>query len=223
MNTSFLPSAITLNQLVETAKTNLSLCPSSVLHEITKFEVKVIHTLGPALTSSHLTAIKFLENTPNQIKVILHDTFEDILRLSVSETDALALLPSAYADVNKFFMHKHFKLVGCFCSDTPPYHIAWSKKRTNPLLTDNNKPMKIATHPAPADLISRLLPNNLEYIEKLYHSTTSSAYATIDGEADMALCNLETINKLDLNYSSKGVVINMTWNLFALSSKFSDI
>lgn len=181
-------------------------------------QVKSIHTLGPRFTSSHLAAIELMRRANCELAIELHETFDDILRLHPGEdvSSVLALVPSAYAGANHFFMSERTELVGCVCIDTPPYHLAWQRGRRNPFL-DATGEIAIATHPAPIHLIRRLLNADIQYRTVCYNSTVLSAIAANRGETDAALCNLNTINIYGMEYSPGGIPINMTWNLFLVA------
>lgn len=197
--------------------TALRLSLSSLYSSVAMKEAREIHTLGPALTSSHLTALALVKYSGVPLDILLHQEFEDILARDFGE-GALALVPSAYAGIDRFFMSERTSLVGCFCSDTPPYHLAWPKSSVNPLNTAKRE-ICIASHPAPIGLIPRLLPHQFPYRVALYPSTVSSAQAVENGEADVALCNSSTIRQMNMDRSSSGITIHMSWNLFALQSE----
>lgn len=176
-----------------------------------------IHTLGPALTSSHLAAQALVQRAGAELEIVLHNTFDEIHALRPrSDVGALALVPSAYANANHFFMSPRAVLVGCFCSDTPPYHLAWPGTAGDPLQNPGRE-IHIASHPAPIGLLPRLLPKDARYRLSLYHSTVLSARAARKGETDAALCNLDTIKAFGLRHARAGITISMTWNLFALN------
>ncbi|GKQ29501.1 hypothetical protein PSTH1771_26315 [Pseudomonas syringae pv. theae] len=113
-------------------------------------------------------------------------------------------------------MSERTVLIGCVCIDTPPYHLAWRRGRRNPFLFEKGE-ISIATHPAPINLIKRLLLGGIKYKPVCYNSTVLSAMAANRGETDAALCNLDTINTYDMEYDPHGIPINMTWNLFLVT------
>lgn len=181
-------------------------------------QVKSIHTLGPQFTSSHLAAIELMRRAKCDLAIELHERFENILQLAPDGeiSSALALVPSAYAGANNFFMSEKTVLIGCVCIDTPPYHLAWRRGRQNPFLYGTGE-VSIATHPAPINLIKRLLVGDIKYKPVCYNSTVLSAIAANRGETDAALCNLNTINTYGMEYSPDGIPINMTWSLFLVT------
>lgn len=182
-----------------------------------QIEVATIHTLGPASTSSHITAVAVQSHLFPNVGIVLHDTFESIFRWEQSGECRIVLVPSAYAGANAFFMNASMRLIGCFCHDTPPYHLAWSAEKAEPSAVAP-KPLRVATHPAPIGLLPQLLPPDTEYTLVLCQSTVAAALLMLTGEADFALCNQRTIERLKLNARSANVVINMTWNLFLQSA-----
>jgi hypothetical protein len=178
-----------------------------------------VHTLGPESTSSHLAARHFMAAMSLELAIVLHDKFEDILNGDRQVRGRLVIVPSAFAGAHKFFMAEDIELIGCFCHDTPPYHVAW--RRGAGTLRDGVDPERscamplIASHPAPVDLIPRILPAGSRFRVAHYCSTVAAARAVLVNDADMALCNLSTIAEFGLESSGVGIVIQMTWNVFA--------
>lgn len=205
-----------ISDIVTQLSPSMNTCLSSGISN-SDCQVKSIHTLGPRFTSSHLAAIELMRRADCELAVELHETFDDILRLRPSGdvSSVLALVPSAYAGANNFFMSERTELIGCVCIDTPPYHLAWQRGRRNPFL-DEASEVSIATHPAPINLIRRLLGEDIRYRTVCYNSTVLSAIAANRGETDAALCNLDTINTYGMACSPDGISINMTWNLFVV-------
>ena len=176
--------------------------------------IERINTLGPSNTSSHIAAMALISAAGLDLDISLYRSFEQILDGTInSNGNALVIVPSAYSGIDAFFMSPRTSLIGCFYHDTPPYHIAW-RQGDSPLTT--GKRLIVATHPAPIGLLSRLLPGSISYDILSFHSTVAAAEAVMGGGADIALCNLETIKFLKMEYMALGVPINMTWNIFIL-------
>ncbi|MFN3685721.1 hypothetical protein [Salinarimonas sp.] len=151
-----------------------------------------------------------------QIEIVLHERFESIIESAAVRERRLgasiAIVPSAFEGANGFFMSARMKLLGCFCHDTPPYHVAWDPARPDPLR--NASPIRVATHPAPIGLLPRILGNDTKYEVETFNSTVAAANAALQGEVDAALCNLETIRARRMAYHPVGIAIAMSWNLF---------
>jgi hypothetical protein len=211
-----------LGDLLAGAASRLSLAPS--FDGVSHAPLAAVHTLGPEHTSSHLASLALLRSAgiDRDVAIVLHDRFEDILVHDVRGDDVgpavrLALVPSAFAGANEFFMSARTRLVGCFCHDTPPYHLAWPATRADPL--QDGAAVRVATHPAPIGLLSRLMRRGVTYEVAPYVSTVAAAGAALAGEADVALCNLETIRERRMAHDPRGVVIAMSWNLFLVGAE----
>ncbi|WP_372426697.1 hypothetical protein [Salinarimonas chemoclinalis] len=214
------PTHPTLEALLAGAARRLSLAPSFVharLDGPLHAPLAAVHTLGPDRTSSHLATVDLLETAGLDVEIVLHDRFEDILdtaerRLHPATEARLAIVPSAFAGASAFFMSARTRLVGCFCHDTPPYHLAWPASRPDPLR--EGAAVRVATHPAPVGLLDRLMRRGVRWEVAPYVSTVAAAGAALAGEADVALCNLETIRARRMAHDPRGVPIAMSWNLF---------
>ena len=150
--------------------------------------LRAINTLGPDSTSSHLTAKFLLQGAASKPEIVLHDSFEAILKAAEhTPCNELAIVPSAFRGVDAFFMSANCEFLGCFFNSTPPYHFAW-KPGENPL--SNDSAIKIATHPAPIGMIRRLLRHrkNWELVEA--PSTVAAANKVLSGECQVAFCNV---------------------------------
>lgn len=210
-------SRVDVARLLESEKLKVARAPS--FFGGADFFVDAMHTLGPENTSSHIAAQALSHNICENIEIKLYPQFEMILDSIASLKSGnlgahLALVPSAYAGIDRFFMSQHTRLVGCFCFDTPPYHLAWSASQIDPLAP--NATIRVATHPAPITLLPQLVPAGVRYEISSCPSTVAAANAALVGEADVALCNLETIHAQHMAHHPKGIAIAMTWNLFLL-------
>lgn len=178
-----------------------------------------LRTLGLESTGSHIAAKHFLAVMSREMPIVLHEDFQDALRGDARDGGRLIIVPSAFAGANTFFMDARLEVIGCFCHDTPPYHLAWRSGEGGVFggsgsAQPESGPL-IASHPAPVDLIPRILPVGSRYRVAHRRSTAAAARAVLTREADMALCNLATIEELGLEHSTTGIVIQMTWNVFA--------
>lgn len=184
------------------------------LRESLDIPLRAINTLGPDLTSSHLTAKFLLQGVESKPEIILHDTFEEILKIAGQmPSNELAIVPSAFRGVDAFFMSENCDFLGCFFHPTPPYHFAWNPGQ-DPFKDESH--IKIATHPAPIGMIHRLLKlrRNWELVETT--STVAAANKVLSGECQVAFCNYTTAVHLGLVVSKYGEPIKMPWNLFLM-------
>lgn len=176
--------------------------------------IRAINTLGSDSTSSHLTAKFLLQGVASKPEIVLHDTFEAILKAAEgTPCNELAIVPSAFRGVDAFFMSENCEFLGCFFNSTPPYHFAW-KPGDDPFV--NELHIKIATHPAPIGMIRRLLRHrkNWELVEA--PSTVAAANKVLSSECQVAFCNYTTARKLGLVISKTGEPIKMSWNIFLM-------
>ncbi|MGW4107317.1 hypothetical protein ACWEGV_30565, partial [Streptomyces sp. NPDC004976] len=82
----------------------------------------VLGTLGPAGTSSDLTA-RYLA-AEHGLSVELFRTFDEVLDQLLLEKLDFALVPSAYAGLTRFHWHRDLRLRAFFPRATPEYGIA---------------------------------------------------------------------------------------------------
>lgn len=176
----------------------------------------ILRTLGPELTSSAYCATAVTHAGALQCRgITLHPTFEEILEIVEDDGQSLALVPNAYAGVNEFYMSTRLSLIASLVLDTPLYGIA---ARTEGYL-DLNHPAKdkyiVSTHPAPARLISQLLPVGVPFEIITTDSTVAAAERVADGKADMCLSNIKAIKDAGLHPITAMRPITMLWSVFA--------
>lgn len=171
-----------------------------------------IHTLGSSGTSSEYASQFFhrwmSENYSNSYHdIYLHDSYE-LARNNIKDNKGLLIVANAYPKINDFYMDIRLKLLATFFYDTPLYGLVANKE-----LPD--RPLKIASHPAPIPLIGELLPDDLrikKVIEK--SSTSASALAVVSGEVDVALTTEIAARIHKLKFISRTRPIHMLWSVF---------
>ncbi|CAI1596259.1 type 2 periplasmic-binding domain-containing protein [Serratia ficaria] len=172
-----------------------------------------IHTLGPAGTSSEYASQFFHhwmnENHAQSIHAIYLNNSYETARNKLKDEKGLLIVANAYPKINEFYMDVSLKLLATFLYDTPLYGLV-----TNKALPD--RPLYIASHPAPIPLIEELLPAGLR-IEKIVEmpSTSAAAQAVVSGEVDMALTTEIAARIHALNFISRTRPIHMLWSVFA--------
>lgn len=176
----------------------------------------ILRTLGPELTSSAYCAKAVTHAGALECSgIALHPSFEEILEFVEDDGQSLALVPNAYAGINEFYMSLRLSLIASLVLDTPPYGIA---ARTKEYL-DLNHPSKdkyiVSTHPAPARLISQLLPASVQFEIITTGSTVAAAERVADGKADLCLSNIKAIKDAGLHPITSMRPITMLWSVFA--------
>ncbi len=172
-----------------------------------------VHTLGPAGTSSEY-ASQFFHNWMNKNyaeschEIHLNNSYE-LARNNVKHEKGLLIVANAYPKINDFYMDTSLKLLATFLYDTPLYGLVANKQ-----LPD--RPLYIASHPAPVPLIEELLPAGLR-IARIVEmpSTSAAAQAVSSGEVDMALTTEIAARLHALEFVSKTRPIHMLWSVFA--------
>lgn len=172
-----------------------------------------IHTLGPSGTSSEY-ASKFFHSwmsknyTNSSHGIHLNDSYE-LARNNIKEMKGILIVANAYPKINDFYMDTRLQLLATFLYDTPLYGIV-----SNSALPQ--RPLSIATHPAPIPLIEELLPDGM-LIEKIIEmpSTSAAAKAVLSGEADVALTTEIAAKLHKLKFISRTRPIHMLWSVFA--------
>ena len=173
----------------------------------------VLATLGPAGTSSEAATLwlaKDLGLREPSDRVLLCPSYEAAQQAVLDGEAARLVVANAYSASNRFYMDARLRLERAFVYDTPTYGIAARPGRTLPL-----RP-RVVTHPAPEQLIPRLLPAG--YLpERIEHvaSTSTAAIRVAEGSADLALTTSPAAHLHDLSFVSPRRAIRMLWSVFA--------
>ncbi|MBH1929768.1 prephenate dehydratase domain-containing protein [Serratia rubidaea] len=172
-----------------------------------------VHTLGPEGTSSEFAAKYFYGWMNNNYASSHHDIYlnasYEAARDNVDHERGLLVVANAYHGINTFYMDTRLKLLATFLYDTPLYGLAVKK-------SPPEKPLYIASHPAPIPLIKELLPAGLKVARIVeMASTSAAAQAVVDGEVDMALTTEIAARLHRLEFISRTRPIHMLWSVFA--------
>ncbi|NGN63422.1 hypothetical protein G5C51_05830 [Streptomyces sp. A7024] len=125
-------------------------------------------------------------------------------------------MANAYREINPFYMDPEVELAGVFVMDTPLYGIA--KLRGGGPVPDSPT---IASHPAPEPIIAQLLPDRHVTYKVLHQdSTSTAAYAVVDGIADLALTTVPAAQLHGLEFISGTRPIRMVWSVFTRATQF---
>ncbi|HBV39712.1 MAG TPA: bacilysin biosynthesis protein BacA [Erwinia sp.] len=171
-----------------------------------------VHTLGPAGTSSEYASQFFCswmnEKYDRSLHALQLDNTYELARDNLRTDKGLLIVANAYPAINDFYMDTSLKLLATFLFDTPLYGLVAHKA-----LPD--RPLYVASHPAPVPLIQELLPVGLK-IERVVEmsSTSAAAQAVACGEADIALTTEIAARLHKLHFISATRPIHMLWSVF---------
>lgn len=181
-----------------------------------------IGTLGPEATSSYQALKFFISNLYAMRQLdytkMLYDNFDGVLDGLLDRKIDLALVPSAYCDITRFFWHPNLKNVYTFSYPTPEYGIVakmgYSIKENKHVCVSSCEPVKF--------LIDYLLKEEMsehEFTTVITPSTTTALQAMIDGKADIAITNRTSYKKYAINHELQFITdcfnTQMIWSVFA--------
>ncbi|MBD2776525.1 LysR family transcriptional regulator [Iningainema tapete] len=174
----------------------------------------IVGTLGPSGSSSDYVSnylVNQLKTEELTLSTQLFDSFIDVKEALLQDKVDHALVPHAYELINEFYMEPSFELGFIFIYPTPVYGLA-KKKNTEVVLEG----CRVATHPAPLPLLSKLLPS--QYLAQmqvdLSPSTSDAAIQVNQGLADLAITNEKAAEAYDLEFISIYGNIRMSWSIF---------
>ncbi|QUJ70608.1 hypothetical protein KDD30_22240 (plasmid) [Photobacterium sp. GJ3] len=172
-----------------------------------------IFTLGPKGTSSEYASHHFSNwmksrYSESDHSIFLKNTYEEA-RDNLHKEDGLLIVANAYSQVNDFYMDPKLTLLGSFLFDTPMYGLATKN-------TVADRPLVVASHPAPIPLIRELLPEGMK-IERVVEmkSTSAAAAAVVEGQVDLALTTEVAAGLHQLKFISRVRPIHMLWSVFS--------
>ncbi|MEV1160226.1 prephenate dehydratase [Micromonospora chokoriensis] len=169
-------------------------------------------TLGPAGTSSHLTAAFLAER--HGLRIELSDTFDAVLAALVERRVDQALVPSAYQGLTRFHWHRDLRLDAYFAQATPEYGIAAQPDR-DPDPADGRLTVaalwevrRIFTDLAPPALRDR----QVRWVDA--DSTQHAAEILAAGGADLAVTNAPGVHRHALRWVARRPGAEIVWTLF---------
>jgi len=177
----------------------------------------VIATLGPKGTSSDLCCRYFGKSILNtNVKCKLFSSYEEAaLSVDSGESDLL-LVANAYHKINEFYISYSLELSTFFVFDTADYGIATKSPDIFSLQASvKSKQYILATHPAPAHLIPRLMADfECEYTVEYVLSTSQAAKLVASGDSDLCLTNTIAAENEGLQMCTDTYRIRMLWSIF---------
>lgn len=169
--------------------------------------MKKLVTLGPSGTSSDYVAKEYFKKSHlAEIDITLFNTFEDAAKEVLNEKADLLLVPHAYKNVNKFYMHPSLQLENIFIYETPMYGIATKIDNKNSLYKN------LISHEAPIPMIKHFLINDVEI--ELANSTSIAAEMVANGSFEFCITNEMACQKHGLKFVKIFQPINMSWSIF---------
>lgn len=176
-----------------------------------------IGILGPKNTSTDLACKNYLINNSkiNTFEIIYLDSFEDIYENILTKKVNLAVVPSAYFKINKFFMSRELDLFDFVKHDTLEYHALIKEKEKENLLS--KKIIKIGLKEETFELVTdffqseMFLGKQIEYI--ICNSTQSALLKMKQNKVDISICNNAGLDSEIVSLKNFGR-IQMTWNIF---------
>ncbi len=195
--------------------------PVNEQHEVhvSTAEVKVA-TLGPEGTSSEEAArfffLKAVGRPAAEGDVLLFSTYEEAKDAVLSDFASHLVVATAYPECHHFYMsgelipdHENH-----FPRDTPPYLLVSRSRRC--MLP---RAVRIATHPAPAEVIDQLLATMADTFDwfKVVHSTSTAEAARMvaKDEVEVALTTDPARRRFGLvAISEESKTIPMDWLVF---------
>jgi hypothetical protein len=174
--------------------------------------LRAVATLGPTGTSSESAATHLWHHRADEhLPVIrLFPTYELAAEALRSGFASHLVVANAYSGINAFYMDPRLAITAAFLLDTPPYGLAAVTSQPVP------HQVRVATHPAPAPLVSELMPEWHTLDGMVFTDSTSVAAAKARLlETDLALTTLPAAIAHQLRFISRTRPIRMLWSVFA--------
>lgn len=178
----------------------------------------VLGTLGPAGTSSDLTA-RFLA-AEHGLSVELFRTFDEVLDQLLSEKLDFALVPSAYAGLTRFHWHRDLRLRAFFPRATPEYGIATGGGHEVPPgdgIPPGDGPVSVAAMWEVRRIYAEVAPPALRDREVRWVDASSTQHAAeivAGGGARLAVTNAPGVRAHGLRWVATRPGAEILWTLF---------
>ncbi|MDT0402793.1 type 2 periplasmic-binding domain-containing protein [Streptomyces edwardsiae] len=172
----------------------------------------VLGTLGPAGTSSDLTA-RFLA-AEHGLSVELFRTFDEVLDQLLLEKLDFALVPSAYAGLTRFHWHRDLRLRAFFPRATPEYGIAAGGDDGIP---PGDGPVQVAAMWEVRRIYAEVAPPALRDREVRWVDASSTQHAAeivAGGGARLAVTNAPGVRAHGLRWVATRPGAEILWTLF---------
>ncbi|WP_244933377.1 prephenate dehydratase [Micromonospora tulbaghiae] len=170
-----------------------------------------VATLGPAGTSSHLTAAFLAER--HGLRIELCDTFDEVLGALVERRVDQALVPSAYQGATRFHWHRDLRLDAYFAQATPEYGIAARKRDAPPGDGEVTVAALWEVRRIFADLAPPALRDRpMRWLDA--ESTQHAAELLAAGAADLAVTNAPGVRRHALRWVVRRPGAEIVWLLF---------
>lgn len=173
-----------------------------------------IATLGPAGTSSEYAAHSFLEKFVHGAgQCNLYRSYEEAAGSVQDGSNDLLLVANAYSRINEFYISDTLRLASFFVLNTRPYGFAM---RPDASTLQTNREMTVATHPAPAHLLTWFTGQlSVNATPRLVRSTSEAAILVACGDVEACLTNEDARQRCGLVFLGRTRPIQMLWSVFA--------
>lgn len=179
-------------------------------------EIK-IGSLGPEGTTTYEATKYFInyimsKGIDTKIQVCFWNNFSDIHKALVDGEVDLIVIPNPFENITQIYWDKKVDLAFGYVLESPKYGLA--VKDENVL---QKKHLKIATGPAVNHLIFELGSDILkEHTYELYrvNSTTEAAMAVFNGEADIAMTNQTSVERVNVHFITDLLQAQIIWSVF---------
>lgn len=171
-------------------------------------------TLGPAGTSSHLTAVSLAERYG--LRIALLPSFDAVLDELVTGDVEFALVPSAYQGLTRFHWHGGLRLRAFFAQATPEYGIA-ARADAEPGPPPGTAPVSVAAMWEVRRIYAEVAPAALggrpvRWVDA--GSTQDAAAILARGGADLAVTNAPGVRAHGLRWVATRPGAEVVWTLF---------
>lgn len=177
----------------------------------------IIATLGPHGTCSEQAAHHFAEKF-NGV-VVLRDTFEDAVDMTLNGDSSFAIVPAAYPGIADIFFDNIARLSvhQLFLHPTPDFVFACHKNFSYP-----GGAIKIITHPAPLILCRQVAEIfNVEVSTALALSNATAAMKIASGEFSHGITNSASADRYGLKILVNFGSVHMAWLAFAMKAELA--
>lgn len=179
----------------------------------------VIATLGPPGTCSEKAAHYFDFTEQLDGTVVLRDSFEDAVEMTLKGDSSFAIVPAAYPGIADIFFDNIDRLSvhKLFLFSTPDFVFACNKNSSYP-----NGAINIISHRAPMMLSRQVAENfDIEIETTLARSNAAAAMKVASGEFSFGITNSASANRYGLRILVNFGSVHMAWLAFAMKAKLA--
>ena len=172
-------------------------------------------TMGPKTTSSYHAATMFVDTIKHLVigssfEIVTFDNFDQVYQCLTENDAEYAIIPNAYEDVTKYYWNRSLKLNGYFRCHTPGYVIAAQEASVSLGCP------RVASCPAVYQLIDDAVQAGTfqDYQLVSANSTDHAARLVLEGSADLAVTNTNSVKHYGLTDVKSFYGVEMLWSIF---------